>query len=141
MIITQTNKQTNKQQKTKTATTKKNNRNRIWNKQTCICIVLIQSNEKSLMKFATVSAKTLKTVNCLPKSLYNYFNNYLYVYVCICMYIYIYIYIYIIHIHLNKIIYICTTYKAYFSFRILVFFTFKESVPSPYLIKDSQINL
>ena len=31
-----------------------------------MCIALIQGNEKCLMKFAAVSAKTLKIVKCLP---------------------------------------------------------------------------
>ena len=47
------------------------NRNRLCNKQTCICIVLIQSNEKNLMKFAAASAKSLKAVKCLPEILLN----------------------------------------------------------------------
>ena len=33
--------------------------------------VLIRGNEKCLMKFAPVSAKTLKTVKCLPNILFN----------------------------------------------------------------------
>ena len=37
----------------------------------CICIVLIQGNEKSLMKFVAVSSKTLKGVECLPNILLN----------------------------------------------------------------------
>ena len=36
-----------------------------------MCIVLIQGNEKSLMKFAAVSAKMLKIAKCLPKVLFN----------------------------------------------------------------------
>ena len=55
IITTQANKQTNK---------KVNNRNTLCNKQTCICIILINGNEKSLIKFAAVSAKTLKIVKC-----------------------------------------------------------------------------
>ena len=61
MITSQTSKQTSK---------KTNNRNRLCNKQTCICMVLIQDNEKSLMKFVAVSSKTLKTVKCSPKILF-----------------------------------------------------------------------
>ena len=61
MITSQINKQTSK---------KTNNRNRLCNKQTCICVVLIQGNEISLMKFVAVSSKTLKTVKCLPKILF-----------------------------------------------------------------------
>lgn len=34
----------------------------------CICIVLIQDNENSLMKFAAVSATKLKTGKCLQKN-------------------------------------------------------------------------
>ena len=59
MIAKQTNKQTNKE--------KINNTDRLDNKQRCICIVVIQSNEKSSMKFAARSAKTLKTMKFLPK--------------------------------------------------------------------------
>ena len=47
--------------------TKKNNRNRLCNKQTWICITLIQGNGKSLMKFVVVSEKTLKTVKMFAK--------------------------------------------------------------------------
>ena len=36
----------------------------------CICIVLIQGNEKSLMKLVAASAKTLKTVESLPNNLF-----------------------------------------------------------------------
>ena len=36
-----------------------------------MCIVLIQGNEKSLMKFAAVSEKMLKIAKCLPKVLFN----------------------------------------------------------------------
>ena len=46
-----TNNETNKQ-------TKKN-RNGLCNNQTCLFVVLIQGNEKTLMRFAAVSAKTL----------------------------------------------------------------------------------
>ena len=63
MIAKQTNKQTNKQ--------KINNTDRLDNKQRCICIVVIQSNEKSSMKFAARSAKTLKTMKFLPKIFFN----------------------------------------------------------------------
>ena len=41
-----------------------------YNQQTCVSIVLIQGSESS-MRFAAVSAKTLKTVKCLPKILFN----------------------------------------------------------------------
>ena len=63
MIAKQTNKQTNKE--------KINNTDRLDNKQRCICIVVIQSNEKSSMKFAARSAKTLKTMKFLPKIFFN----------------------------------------------------------------------
>ena len=33
-------------------------------------LVLIQDNEKSLVKFVAVSAKMLKTMKCLPKILF-----------------------------------------------------------------------
>ena len=36
-----------------------------------MCIVLIQGNEKRLMKFAAVLAKMLKIPKCLPKVLFN----------------------------------------------------------------------
>ena len=62
MIITETNKQTNKQA---------NNRNRLCDKQNCKCIALIQGNEKKLIKFATVSSKMLKTVKCLANVLFS----------------------------------------------------------------------
>ena len=65
IITTQTNKQTNKKTK------KQAKKSRLWNKQTCICIVLIQWKEKKLMKFLAVYAKTLKTMKCLPKILFN----------------------------------------------------------------------
>ena len=65
MIATHT-KKTNRQ-----ASKQKKKRNRLYNKQTCICIVLIQGNEKSLMKFANASRKTLKTVKCLTKVLFS----------------------------------------------------------------------
>ena len=54
-----TNPQTNKQA------------GKLCNKQTCKCIVLIQGNGNILMKFAAASPKTLKTVKCLPKILFN----------------------------------------------------------------------
>ena len=63
MIAKQINKQTNKE--------KIKNTDRLDNKQRCICIVLIQSNEKSSMKFAARSAKTLKTVKFLRKIFFN----------------------------------------------------------------------
>ena len=67
-----TYKQTNKQKdKQKTISKKTNNGNRLCNKQTCICMVLIQGNEKSLMKIAAVSAQKLKTVKYLSKILFN----------------------------------------------------------------------
>ena len=58
IITQQLHKQTSK---------KTNNRNRPYNKQMCICIVLIQGNENSLMKFAAVSGTKLKTRKCLQK--------------------------------------------------------------------------
>ena len=53
-----------------------NNTNKLCNKQTCTCIVLIQGSKKSLMKFAAVSVspKTLKRVG-LPNILFNIDNN------------------------------------------------------------------
>ena len=59
--LQQTGKQTNKQIERE----KKKNRNRLCNKQTYICIVLTQGNEKSWKKIAVVSAKPLKTVKYL----------------------------------------------------------------------------
>ena len=56
MITTQTNKQI---------------KNKLYNKRACICIALIQANEKSLIKFAAVSGETLKTVKSLQKILHN----------------------------------------------------------------------
>ena len=78
MITTQTNKHTNKQTSKKT-----NSRNRICNKQTCICIVLIQGNGKNLMKFVAVS-KNVETVKCLPKILFNIYFIDLYLLTCFC---------------------------------------------------------
>ena len=73
MITTQTNKQTNKQTSKQTykQTSKQKKQTMQQANMTCIRIFLIQGNEKSLMKFAAVSAKTLKTVKCLPKILFN----------------------------------------------------------------------
>ena len=48
-----------------------NNRSRPCNTPRHNCIVLIQGNEKSLMKIAVVSIESLKTVTCLPKILFN----------------------------------------------------------------------
>ena len=62
MIITQKIKQTSKQTKEQTK-----NRDRLYNKQTYICIVLLQSNGKTLMKVTAISAKTLKAVKYLAK--------------------------------------------------------------------------
>ena len=50
---------------------KTNSRNRLYNTKTCTCIAVTQGNGKSLMKFATVPAKTLKIVKCLAKILLN----------------------------------------------------------------------
>ena len=51
IITTYTNKQTNKKNKKKAnKKNKKGNRNILHNKQTCICVVLIQDNETSLGK-------------------------------------------------------------------------------------------
>ena len=36
-----------------------------------ICIVLIQGDKENLIKFANLSAKTLKSVKCLRKILFN----------------------------------------------------------------------
>ena len=55
MLTTQRSKQTNKQTYEK-QTKKPNNTNRLRNKKTCMCIVLILDNEKKLMKFAAVLA-------------------------------------------------------------------------------------
>ena len=57
MITNQPTNQTNKQTGKQT--------NNQANKQTCIFIVVIQDNEKRLMKFAALSVKTLKTVKCM----------------------------------------------------------------------------
>ena len=57
MITIQTRKQTN-------------NRKRLCNKQTRICIALTQDNEKSLITFLAESAKSLKIVKCLPNVLF-----------------------------------------------------------------------
>ena len=73
-IITRyhTNKQTNKQTGRQTnKKAKKNHRNRLCNKQTSVCIVLIQGNKNCLMKFVAVSAKMLKSIKCLTKILFN----------------------------------------------------------------------
>ena len=72
----QTNKQTNKQK------SKKTHRNRLCNKQTCVCIVLIQGNKNSLMKFVAVSAKMLKSVKCLTKILFNIVDLCLFPFFC-----------------------------------------------------------
>ena len=69
-----TNKQRNKQ--------KVNNRNWLCNKQTCICIVLIQGNEKRLMKCTAVSAKALKALKNLPKILLNIYLMHLCILPC-----------------------------------------------------------
>ena len=68
MITTQINTQADK--KTKRQAKKKINRNRLWSTLTCIFIALIQGNEKSLIKFAAVSAKTWNTVKCLSKIIF-----------------------------------------------------------------------
>ena len=77
MIITQTNKQANKQ-----ITKKTNNRNRLCKKQT---YVLIQGKESSLMNFVAVSAKTLKTVKYLPNIFLNIDIMDLYLLSCFCI--------------------------------------------------------
>ena len=61
MITTHTNKQAKKQ------TNKQQSMNETMQQPKLICIFLIQSNEESLMKFAAVSVKILKTVKCLSK--------------------------------------------------------------------------
>ena len=68
MITTQINTQADK--KTKRQAKKKINRNRLLITLTCIFIALIQGNEKSLIKFAAVSAKTWNTVKCLSKIIF-----------------------------------------------------------------------
>ena len=50
-----------------------------------IYIVLIQGNEKGLMKFAVMSVKTLKTVKCLPKTLFSIDVMDLYLLSCFCI--------------------------------------------------------
>ena len=69
MITTKTGKlqqtTTNRQNSEQASRKKRNNRNRLCNKQTYICIVLTQGNEKSWKKIAVVSAKPLKTVKYL----------------------------------------------------------------------------
>ena len=37
----------------------------------CLCVFQIEVNKNSLMKYAAVSAKALKTVKCFPKILLN----------------------------------------------------------------------
>ena len=85
MINTQTNKQANKETNNK----KSSHINRLGNKKMYMTIVLIQSNEKALMKFAPMYAR-MKPVKCLSKNLFNIdiINTY-YTY----MYTYIYMYI------------------------------------------------
>ena len=58
----QTNRQANKKKAMKK---KKRQQNRIWNKQTCICIILNKKNKKFLMKLATVSLKRSQSVKYL----------------------------------------------------------------------------
>ena len=73
MITAQRKKQTYKQADKKTKKQKKKNtkQQKQTMKQTCVHIVLIQGNEKSLMKFAAVSAKLLKTVKCMSNLIFN----------------------------------------------------------------------
>ena len=77
MITTQKNEQTNKQTKS--------NRNRLRNKKTCICIVVIQGNENILMNFAAVSVKMLETVKCFPKVLFKIVITDLCLLPCFCI--------------------------------------------------------
>ena len=58
-------KQTDRQTKRKQWRRKNDNKNRIWNTQTCICIILNKENKKFLMKLATVSLKRLQSVKYL----------------------------------------------------------------------------
>ena len=78
-MITTQKKQTNKQKK------KTNKRNRLYDKQTCVCIVIIQGNEKSLMKFADTSRETLKTLKCLTKVLFSIGIMDLFLLPCFCI--------------------------------------------------------
>ena len=64
MITTQTNKQRRKQINKQS---KKQITDRLCNKQTCICIVLIQGNAKRLMKYTAVPAKHWKRRNVCQK--------------------------------------------------------------------------
>ena len=66
--ITTHKKETNQEKINKRA--KSYDRNKLYNKKRCICIALIQGNKKILIKFASMSAKLLKTVKCLPKILF-----------------------------------------------------------------------
>ena len=80
------NNHTKKPKPKKKKTSKKtNSRNILCTKQTRICIVLIQGNEKCLMKFAAVSAKLLQTVKCFPKILFN--KDIVDLYLLLCFYI------------------------------------------------------
>ena len=63
MITWQSHKHTNKQQQKQTPETG-------YTLSKHIFIILIHGYEKSLMKFAAVSAETLKTLKCLPKILF-----------------------------------------------------------------------
>ena len=75
MITAQRKKETNRQtrkQKSKTKKKKKKTQHKQTMKQTCVHIVLIQGSEKSLMAFAAVSAKLLKTVKCYVKSYFQH---------------------------------------------------------------------
>ena len=72
MITAQRKKQTNRQTRKQKSKKKKNTKQQKQTmKQTCVHIVLIQGNEKSLMKFAAVSAKLLKTVKCMSNLIFN----------------------------------------------------------------------
>ena len=65
------NKQTNRQTRKQKSKKKNTKQQKQTMKQTCVHIVLIQGNEKSLMKFAAVSAKLLKTVKCMSNLIFN----------------------------------------------------------------------
>ena len=53
------------------------------NKQKFVCTVPDQCNEKILTKLSTVFTKTLKTLKCLPKVLFNMDIMYLYLLPCL----------------------------------------------------------
>ena len=58
----ETKNQVKKQKKTNKQRNKNKNRKRLSNKQTFICIIIIQVNEKRFMKLDAASAQLLKKV-------------------------------------------------------------------------------